>query len=121
MPTVTISTELLLQLGKLAKPFIEKEPADVIQRLVSEHLRTDLHAPARAMVRAQPEPSNIVSVVQRLPRERGAHVVLDGFEIRADSVPDLIKQLAERVSDTGRWPALVALAPYKTSPERFLF
>ena len=65
MPTINVSDAVLADLANLARPFVDREPQDVIKRLV-EHFR-----------------SNAVSV-------QGAMELSDGIKVfQADSPPDM--------------------------------
>jgi hypothetical protein len=115
--TVSIADDLYELLAFLARPFLDKEPADVIRRLAeqaaaeSEGCRIQIVAPDLAR--------DLVG--RRAPRERGAIVDLDGTTIRADTVPDLCAQVMNYMFQEGHGDAVMRLAPYKTSAQRYLF
>src|SRR6187431_3159456 len=94
--TITVPDELYSRLEALARPFVDREPADVIQRLVDvqgEEELSDRYAPsALSPLRA----STLVD--GRIPRERGAKVDIDGHVIHADSVRDLYEQILQYLS-----------------------
>lgn len=114
--TISITDDLYQQLASLARPFLDKEPADVIRRLAQQATEEDEKNP-REFVALDP-PSDLV---RRAPRERGAVVDLDGATIRADTVPDLCAQVMEYMFQKGHWDKVMRLAPYKTSAQRYLF
>lgn len=112
--TIALPNELYDRLASLARPFVDKEPVDVIRWLVEKE-----SGAVRRPTAAQ-SPS-AVSVEERAPRERGAVVDMDGDIIRADSVPDLCKKVMQVLSSKGHWDKVLELAPYKTSSQRYLF
>ena len=111
---ITISDELYARLESLARPFLDREPQDVILRLVEGESTED------AQVKPN-HPPRSASKVTRAPRERGAVVELNGKTIVADTVPDLCTKVMEYVYSKGLWARLEELAPYKTSAKRYLF
>lgn len=114
--TIAVTDDLYQRLASLARPFLDKEPADVIRRLVDKEAGED--------ERAIPTPATTghsAGLTHRAPRERGAVVELDGTEIRADSVPDLCSQVMEYMHSHKHWDKVMSLAPYKTSAQRYLF
>ena len=116
--TITVPDELYSRLEALARPFVDREPADVIQRLVDVQGEEELSDRC-----APPELSPLVAstlVDGRVPRERGAKVDIDGHVIHADSVRDLYEQILQYLSRNKAWDRVVALVPYKTSSRRFL-
>jgi hypothetical protein len=89
--TITVPDALYSRLEALARPFVDREPADVIQRLVNMQGEEDLSDRY-----ASPELSPLMAstlVDGRIPRERGAKVDIDGHVIHADSVRDLYEQV----------------------------
>jgi hypothetical protein len=112
--TIVVTDELYERLAALARPFIDKDPADVIDWLVKAQQGSVTQTPSRA---AQPA----ADVSDRAPRERGAVVELDGTTIRVDSVPDLCMKVMEYLYANGHWSKVVGLAPYKTSAQRYPF
>jgi hypothetical protein len=113
--TVAIPDELYERLAALARPFLDKEPADVIRRLV------DREEGEESRPIAGIQPPNSGDLTGRAPRERGAVVDLDGTLIQADSVPDLCAQVMEYMHSHKHWDKVMSLAPYKTSAQRYLF
>jgi hypothetical protein len=111
---IAVSDQLYERLAKLARPFVDKEPADVIAWLA------DLQQGKSEQFSAKAAPS-IADVSERAPRERGAIVDLDGTTVRADSVPDLCSKVMEYLHAQGHWSKVAGLAPYKTSAQRYLF
>jgi hypothetical protein len=112
--TIAIPEDLYERLAALARPFHDKEPADVIRRLLDgeEMKEGSIASPPRTVTER---------VVERAPRERGATVELDGTLIQADSVPDLCLQVMEYMHSHKHWDKVMGLAPYKTSARRYLF
>src|SRR2546427_10747294 len=94
--TITVPDDLYSRLEALARPFVDREPADVIQRLVNMQGEEDLSDRY-----ASPELSQLMAstlVDGRIPRERGAKADIDGHVIQADSVRDLYKQALQYLS-----------------------
>lgn len=114
--TVAIPDDLYAQLAMLARPFLDKEPADVIRRLVDREI-----GHAKAAGEGSSASADAGGFIDRAPRERGAVVDLDGTMIQADSVPDLCKQVMEYLYRHKHWDTVMRLAPYKTSAQRYLF
>lgn len=112
---VAISDELYGRLAAIARPFLDKEPADVILRLVNAEEGIDAGASAGG------PSTESGTLVGRAPRERGAIVDLDGTLIQADSVPDLCFQVMDYMHSHKHWDKVKSLAPYKTSAQRYLF
>ena len=117
--TITIPDDLYARLESLARPFIDKEAADVISWLVNKET-------VKANGTPSPSPNrgssiNAAAINGRAPRERGAIIDLDGTVINADSVPDLCSQVMEFLYMKGHWDKVMELEPCKTSPQRFLF
>ena len=115
--TIVVSDELYTRIEALARPFVDREPQDVIRWLVeSECTDTSTHEKIVHDIAPRSGPSVI-----RAPRERGAVVELDGETITADTVPDLCTKVMEYLDSKGQWERFEELSPYKTSTKRFLF
>lgn len=114
--TISIADDLYQRLASLARPFLDKEPADVIRRLVDQEAGENDKGAQHG-----PVPDLPSDLVRRAPRERGVVVDLDGTTIRADTVPDLCAQVMEYMFQNGHWDKVMRLAPYKTSAQRYLF
>jgi len=108
---ISVSDETFARLQAIARPFEDREPEDVILRLLDR-------GPAKATPTAPPKSE---SRIARSPRERGVVVELDGHRISASTVPDLCTQVMEYIYSKGLWERFEALAPYKTSSKRYLF
>ena len=117
--TIAVDDELYEQLAVLARPFLDKEPADVIRRLVDKEVKRRNSAGDLAVVSTAS--GRTEGVLARAPRERGAVVELDGNVIQADSVPDLCAKVMQFMHARGHWKKVLELAPYKTSPQRYLY
>jgi len=113
--TIALSDEVFAMLEKLARPFEDKEPEDVIRRLLG-------CAPAKDLTKfGIIDKTTANYAIIRAPRERGAVVELDGERISATTVPDLCAKVLEFIYAKGLWGKLESLAPYKTSSKRYLF
>lgn len=118
MKTITISDDLYARLGLLARPFEDKEAADVIRRLVEGKTDTAPLTVAMPTTTASTAPGEIEG---RVPRERGATIDLGGVAIKAHTVSDLCLQVMESLFAKGHGSEILALAPYNTSAKRYLF
>lgn len=115
--TIAVPDDLYERLAALARPFQDKEPADVIRWLVDGKDPTSETANAEA-----PAASTASGVLEgRAPRERGAIVELDGVVIKAQTVPDLCEQVMDVLHLKGHRRTLLELAPYSTSRQRYLY
>ena len=114
-PMIDVPDDLYARLAELAQPFVETKPADVIRRLVESHGVDDRGAstPHQPIVPQRP-------LATRVPRERGAKVLIDETLITADSVRDLYEQVLRLLTKNGRLDRLKTLLPYKTSSRRYL-
>jgi hypothetical protein len=118
---ITISDELFERLKRLAEPFVDREPEDVIWNLVnrkeSDSAGYDARDKSDARLSASLQES--VSPISRVPRERGTTVQIGDNKIDAVSVRALygqaLKLFVERHSSK-----LKAVVPLKTSGQRYL-
>jgi hypothetical protein len=112
--TICISEEVYARLEALARPFEDREPEDVIRRLLdgeSVKEKAKVHCGGYGLK------TDIV----RTPRERGTIVELDDSRISATTVPDLFTKVMEFINSKGLWDKLESMAPYNTSAKRYLF
>ncbi len=116
--TITIPDDLYALLGSLARPFQDKEAADVIRWLVEAKTGTTLPSAAPPTTAVITGPGEIEG---RAPRQRGATIDLGGVVIKALTVPDLCSQVMESLFARGHGSKLLELAPYSTSAQRYLF
>lgn len=112
--SILIPDDLYARIRALAIPFTDKEPADVIRRLVegassSSAPSMDASPISRATLRAT-----------RHPRERGVHVRLDGQALTAVSVRELYEKVLEYLAKKGVLNKAKTLLPYRTSSKRYL-
>ena len=119
---ITVSNEVFNRLKNLAEPFVDREPEDVIRRLL------DRNEPALRNGRAQgklddqvaaPVPPHGLSPISRVPRERGATVQIGDRRINAVSVRALYEEALKLLVDKHA-SQLKSILPVKTSSERFL-
>jgi predicted CopG family antitoxin len=111
--TISISDDLYRRLESLAIPFEDKEPGDVIKRLVDSQIQSnDVLLKGKEKMESE--------IITRAPRERGVVVELDGERITASTIPDLSKKIMIFIDDKGKWKEFEKLAPYATSSKRFL-
>jgi hypothetical protein len=111
--TITIPDDLYARLGSLARPFQDKEPADVIRWLLEGE--TGAILPTTTIFTGPGE------IEGRVPRERGAIIDLGGVAIKAHTVSDLCSQVMESLFARGHGSKIFELAPYSTSTKRYLF
>jgi len=112
--TIVVTDQLYERLAALARPFVDKDPADVIGWLIKIRQESCAQTPSNV---AQPA----ADISDRSPRERGAIVDLDGTTVRSDSVPDLCMKVMEYLHAHGHWGKVAGLAPYRTSTQRYFF
>ena len=112
--TISISDDVYARLEELARPFEDREPEDVIRRLLEGGSVRNVAKPESHRTTSQP-------TVVRAPRERGVVVKLNGNMISATTVPDLCTKVMEFIYTKDLWDQFESLAPYKTSAKRYLF
>jgi len=112
--TISLSDEVYARLEALARPFEDRDPEDVIRRLLDDGSAKGIAKPSGRSSTSEP-------VVVRVPRERGTVVELNGDRISATTVPDLCTKVMEYIYSKGLWSQFENLAPYKTSAKRYLF
>jgi hypothetical protein len=110
---IRISEDTMNRLKACARPFEDKDPEDVIRRLLNEHKVASGHAPSLDILQSARTP------ISRVPRERGAVVQIGGHQIPAVSVRDLYEQALKFLVGNHRGD-LDRLLPFKTSHERYL-
>ena len=118
MKTITIQDDLYARLASLARPFEDKEAADVIRRLVEGETETTLPT---ADLPTTAVSTDLGEIEGRAPRERGATIDLGGVAIKAHTVSDLCLQVMESLFVRGQGSKILGFAPYSTSPKRYLF
>jgi hypothetical protein len=123
---IQLSDETLDRLKALAEPFVDREPEDVIRRLLDSHEQK-----TRSLAQSSsPSPVGSVSdqsdaelversIQSRVPRERGAEVEIDKHRIEAVSVRDLYEQVLRLLIENHK-AQLTPLLPFKTSGVRYL-
>jgi hypothetical protein len=113
---ISISDDTLSRLKALAEPFIDREPEDVIRRLLDHFGQTKEDGSTNIG-----EYPNLIerSPQSRVPRERGAQVQIGSQRIDAVSVRDLYQQALRLFVENHR-SKLSAIVPLKTSSERYL-
>ena len=112
--TISLSDEVYARLQELARPFEDREPEDVIRRLLGGGSTKDVDKPC------VDRNAHELAVV-RAPRERGTVVELNGERISATTVPDLFIKVMEFIYLKGLWGKFEGMAPYTTSAKRYLF
>lgn len=109
---IMVSDETLTRLKSLAEPFVDREPEDVIRRILDQ-LDQKRHS-------VKNSPSNADrSTSSRVPRERGARIKIGEKQIDAVSVRDLYRQALQFIVENHKL-TLQAILPLKTSSERYL-
>lgn len=105
-----------MRLKKLAEPFVDREPEDVIKRLLD---RGELNTGAQVGEATRDRKRTERSPTSRVPRERGARVQVGDQILEATSVRDLYEQ-ALRFFVEHHKSKLETVVPLRTSKERFL-
>jgi hypothetical protein len=121
---VRISDDTMTRLKAYAEPFKDKEPEDVIRRLLDECDRKGSGYSKHTNRRNRSETEEVMtqlgsSTKSRAPRERGATIEIGGRQIQAATVPDLYKQSLTFLVDKHE-DKLTKLLPFKTSAQRYL-
>lgn len=120
---IMVSEETLTRLKSLAEPFVDREPDDVIRRLLdrNEESVSNVDRPLKSQSGVSRQfPTNVVrSTAARIPRERGVRVQLDDHKIDAVSVGDLYGQALRFLVENHK-SKLQSNVPLKTSSERYL-
>jgi hypothetical protein len=124
MPHIQLSEETLNRLKALAEPFVDREPEDVIRRLLdTRDEATPSLAPFARFggTRNDTTSTNLMerSTESRVPRERGTEVEIGKQRIRAVSVRDLYEQTLKFLI-ANHEAQLVQLLPFETSRVRYL-
>jgi len=125
MYDVTLSEGLFVRLQKLAVPLVDK-PADVIERLLSHYEKTGSETSkvdTGVGASTGSKPSSLVreaKVEERIPRERGVTIEIDGHVIRAISVKEMYQETLRYLLDNGHAKRVKDLVPFSTSSLRYL-
>src|SRR5215208_2747690 len=117
--TIILPEELYARIAALAQPFVDREPADVIRRLIESYDPAG-EVPGDGMHRTVATDVSEALLRARNPRERGTTVELDGQRIQADSVRDLYEQALTHLAKNGKLDRVREMLPYKTSSKRYL-
>lgn len=112
---ILVSDETLARLKSLAEPFVDREPEDVIRRLLDQLGEHGSINNAASNVGHNRGPSSD----SRAPRERGARVKIGEETIEAVSVRDLYEQ-ALRFFVENYKSKLQTILPLRTSRQRYL-
>jgi len=117
---ITVSEEVFARLSRLARPFVDREPQDVIRRLLEQNEGAGAKPSEKPDSQfARPVLPGDRSPMSRVPRERGAVVKIGYHRIEAVSVRSLYEEaLKLLVADYGS--KLKSVVPLKTSAERYL-
>ena len=120
---IRISEDTMARLKACAEPFKDRDPEDVIRRLLDERDRNDGHRKQNNRSGESESEDSMTppgsDTKSRAPRERGATIEIGGRQIRAATVPDLYKQALTFLVDKHE-DKLSQLLPFKTSAERYL-
>lgn len=112
---IRVSDDTMNRLKACAEPFVDKDPEDVVRRLLDEH---DSFSRKRAPS-SHPLLQSARTPISRVPRERGTAVQIEGHQIQAVSVRDLYEQALKLLVGSHR-ADLDRILPFKTSHERYL-
>lgn len=120
---IRISDDTMTRLKECAEPFMDKDPEDVIRRLLDVHERNHRRTarPVELRGRAEKEASMSLSdpTSSRAPRERGATVEIGGRQIYGATVSDLYGQALRFLVDSHE-NQLRGVVPFSTSAQRYL-
>lgn len=116
---ISISDETLARLKALAEPFVDREPEDVIRRLLDDHERARNKTRVSGDSKVSEAIPRVRLVAGRAPRERGVMVQIGDQKFDAVSVRDLYQQVLEFLVEHHK-SKLQAVLPLKTSRERYL-
>ena len=121
---ISVSDETLRRLKSLAEPFVDREPEDVIRRLLDQigkgqQIGDNIESAKRGPNTGQTSSLESRSPNSRVPRERGARVQIGNNSIDAVSVRDLYEQ-ALRFFVEHHKLQLQSVVPFRTSRERYL-
>jgi|ERR1700728_1559276 len=118
---ITVSDEVFERLKRLAEPFVDREPEDVLRRLLDRNESVfagdDAHDKSDARLPASLHES--VSPISRVPRERGTTVQIGDDRVDAVSVRALYGQALKLFVERHR-SKLKSVVPIKTSGQRYL-
>lgn len=116
---ITVSDEIFERLKKLAEPFVDREPEDVLRRLLERNESAMVGDNGKLELQLPASPRESLSLISRLPRERGTIVQIGDKRIDAISVRALygqaLKLFVERHSSR-----LKSVVPLRTSGQRYL-
>ena len=125
MYDVTLSEGLFVRLQKLAVPLVDK-PSDVIERLLRHYEKTGSEASkvdTGVGASTGSKSSSLVReaiIAERIPRERGVTIEIDGHVIRAISVKEMYQETLRYLLDNGHSKRVKDLVPFSTSSLRYL-
>jgi|SRR5215813_6483596 len=116
---ISISDKTLARLKALAEPFVDREPEDVIRRLLDAGEQAQNRAGSSPNSQTAPAIPRAVLLSARTPRERGVAVQIGDHKFDAVSVPDLYRQVLKFLVEHHK-STLQAIVPFRTSRERYL-
>jgi len=121
---IHLSEETMERLKAYAEPFVDRKPEDVIRRLLDQREEADSGRTKGDIITRLRDKYGLSSTrhnptIYRVPRERGATVRIEGHEIAASSVRDLLDQALAFLVDKHR-ARLDEVLPFRTSSERYL-
>lgn len=126
-PTINLPEHVHSKLQKLGGSLFTV--AEIIERLVSDlEQHKNIGSAASPAVITRPihevpirsEPRNIQEITERVPRERGSTIEVDGQRIVASTVSDLYEQVLRLLVDSGQIQRLRPCVPFRTSGVRYL-
>ncbi|MBI5853721.1 MAG: hypothetical protein HZB35_00480 [Nitrospirae bacterium] len=125
MHEIALPDSLFARLQALAIPLVDT-PADVVERLLDNHERTRPEKPKVGIeigATARSKDGSFLrgaSITERIPRERGATIEIDGHVIRAISVREMYEEALKFLVDKGHSKRLNDIVPLSTSSLRYL-
>jgi predicted CopG family antitoxin len=115
---IAISDDVFARLSKLARPFVDREPEDVIRRLLDQNEARSSNT-ASSLDEVMSGGIARRSAESRAPRQRGATVQIEDHKIDAISVRTLYEEALKFLVAKHR-SSLRAVIPLRTSRERYL-
>ncbi|MCH7735857.1 MAG: hypothetical protein IH872_00485 [Chloroflexi bacterium] len=116
---ILVSDKTYARLQGCVEPFVDKEPEDVIIRLLNDYENANGSADFRNSSRTESMGGDSVLPRDRNPRERGTTVKINDHRIDAVSVRDLYKQALKYLLENHEG-SLKQQIPFKTSDARYL-
>ena len=116
---ILVSDETYARLQRCVEPFVDKEPEDVIVRLLNDYDEANGSGDSGASSRTESIGEDSLRPSDRTPRERGTIIKINDHRINAVSVRDLYKQALKFLIENHKG-LLKHEIPFRTSSARYL-